>query len=63
MSLKKKRMGKNYKPAKVGDKDRPDPESFKKAQADEYECDGEEEFFQEDLLFLDPSLANVEEIE
>jgi hypothetical protein len=56
-------MGKNYKPAKVGDKDRPDPESFKKAQADEYECDGEEEFFQEDLLFLDPSLANVEEIE
>lgn len=29
---KKKRMGKNYKPAKPGDKDRPDPKSWKKAQ-------------------------------
>ena len=29
---KKERMGKNYKPAKPGDKDRPDPESWKKAQ-------------------------------
>jgi hypothetical protein len=31
---KKERMGKNYKPAKTGDPDRPDPKSFKKAQSD-----------------------------
>ena len=29
---KKQRMGKNYKPAKVGDKDRPTPEALKRAQ-------------------------------
>lgn len=29
---KKERMGKKYKPAKPGDKDRPDPEAWKKAQ-------------------------------
>jgi hypothetical protein len=29
---KKKREGKNYKPAKPGDKDRPDPKAWKKAQ-------------------------------
>lgn len=29
---KKEREGKNYKPAKPGDPDRPDPESYKKAQ-------------------------------
>jgi len=29
---KKKRMGKNYKPAEPGSKDRPDQESWKKAQ-------------------------------
>lgn len=29
---KKERMGKNYKPAKPGDKDRPDPDAWKKAQ-------------------------------
>jgi hypothetical protein len=29
---KKKREGKNYKPAKTGDKDRPDSDSWKKAQ-------------------------------
>lgn len=29
---KKLREGKNYKPAKRGDKDRPDPEAWKKAQ-------------------------------
>ena len=32
---KKEREGKNYKPAKPGDKDRPDPESWKKAQSEE----------------------------
>jgi hypothetical protein len=31
---KKEREGKNYKPAKPGDPDRPDPESYKKAQSD-----------------------------
>jgi hypothetical protein len=30
---KKEREGKNYKPAKPGDPDRPDPDSFKKAQS------------------------------
>jgi hypothetical protein len=29
---KKEREGKKYRPAKQGDKDRPDPESYKKAQ-------------------------------
>ena len=31
---KKEREGKNYKPAKRGDKDRPDPEAYKKAQSE-----------------------------
>ena len=31
---KKEREGKNYRPAKKGDKDRPDPEAWKKAQSD-----------------------------
>jgi hypothetical protein len=30
---KKQREGKNYKPAKPGDPDRPDPEALKKAQS------------------------------
>jgi len=30
---KKEREGKNYKPAKPGDPDRPDPEAIKKAQS------------------------------
>jgi hypothetical protein len=34
---KKKKLGKNYKPAKPGDKDRPDPKSWKKAQSGEGE--------------------------
>ena len=34
---KKEREGKNYRPAKKGDKDRPDPESFKKAQSAKYQ--------------------------
>lgn len=32
---KKEREGKDYKPAKKGDKDRPDDKSFKKAQSEE----------------------------
>ena len=35
---KKEREGKNYKPAKKGDKDRPDPEAWKKAQNEETEA-------------------------
>ena len=31
---KKKRMGKNYKPAKPGDKDRPDKKAWDKAKGD-----------------------------
>lgn len=38
---KKEREGKDYKPAKKGDPDRPDDESFKKAQSDE-EAEGAE---------------------
>lgn len=34
---KKEREGKNYRPAKPGDKDRPDPEAWKKAQSSEGE--------------------------
>lgn len=34
---KKEREGKDYKPVKPGDPDRPDPEAFKKAQAAEYQ--------------------------
>jgi hypothetical protein len=34
---KKERLGKKYKPAKKGDKDRPDPESWKKAQSGDSE--------------------------
>jgi hypothetical protein len=65
---KKKRMGKNYKPAKPGSKDRPSKEAFKKAQAsdylnEEYEWDGETEFDQTELLKIDASLSQAEEIE
>lgn len=34
---KREREGKDYKPAKPGDKDRPDPEAWKKAQSAEYQ--------------------------
>jgi len=64
---KKKRMGKNYRPAKPGSKDRPTQEALKKAQGSDYEnesyeWDGETEFDQ--IVFLeDKSLAQVEEVE
>jgi hypothetical protein len=64
---KKKRMGKNYRPAPKGSKDRPSQEALKKAQAadylnEEYEWDGKTEFDQ--IVFLeDKSLAQVEEVE
>jgi hypothetical protein len=63
---KKKRMGKNYTPAKPGSPDRPTPEALKKAQADDYMnedylWDGETEFDQQELMM--PEMNNVEEIE
>ena len=39
---KKEREGKNYKPAKRGDPDRPDPESWKKAQSEGETTEGAE---------------------
>ena len=65
---KKKRMGKNYKPAKPGSPDRPSQEALKKAQAadylnEEYEWDGETEFDQVELIKIDASLSQAEEIE
>jgi hypothetical protein len=60
---KKKRMGKNYKPAKPGSEDYPDKKAYEKAQADDYEWDGEEEFSQEQLLADNPELATAEIVE
>ena len=64
---KKKRMGKNYRPAPQGSKDRPSQEALKKAQASdylnkEYEWDGETEFDQ-NIFLEDKTLAQVEEME
>jgi hypothetical protein len=58
---KKKRMGKNYRPAKPGSPNRPSKDAFEKAQGEEYEWDGETEFDHAELLKLDPSLAQVPE--
>lgn len=63
---KKKRMGKNYRPAKPGSPDRPSQEALKKAQAadylnEEYEWDGETEFDQNELMTAE--LNNAEEME
>ena len=55
-------MGKNYRPAKPGSPNRPSKEAFEKAQGEEYEWDGQTEFDQAELLKLDPSLAQVEEM-
>ena len=65
---KKKRMGKNYRPAKPGSKDRPTQEALKKAQGSDYEnesyeWDGETEFDQVELLKIEASLSQAEEIE
>jgi len=59
---KKKRMGKNYRPAKPGSPNRPSKEAFEKAQGEEYEWDGETEFDQVELLKVDPSLAQAPEM-
>ena len=65
---KKKRMGKNYRPAKPGSPDRPSQEALKKAQGSDYEnenyeWDGETEFDQNVFLKADQSLVQVDEIE
>ena len=65
---KKKRMGKNYRPAKPGSPDRPSQEALKKAQGsdylnEEYEWDGETEFDQVELLKIDASLSQAQEME
>ena len=65
---KKKRMGKNYRPAKPGSPDRPTQEALKKAQGsdylnEEYEWDGETEFDQVELFKIDAALSQAEEIE
>jgi len=62
---KKKRMGKNYRPAKPGSPDRPSKDAFKKAQADDYtnqdyNWDGETEFDQNQFIQEDPTLNEVE---
>jgi len=62
---KKKRMGKNYRPAKPGSPDRPTQEALKKAQADDYtnqdyNWDGETEFDQNQFIQEDPTLNEVE---
>jgi len=62
---KKKRMGKNYRPAKPGSPDRPSQEALKKAQADDYtnqdyNWDGQTEFDQNQFIQEDPTLNEVE---
>ncbi len=64
---KKKRMGKKYRPAPVGSPDRPSQDALKKAQAadylnEEYEWDGETEFDENELLKIDASLSQAEEM-
>lgn len=50
---KKDRLGKKYKPAKRGDKDRPDPESWKKAQS------GDSEMAIEQIMKMHDQLMEV----
>jgi hypothetical protein len=61
-------MGKNYRPAKPGSKNRPTQEALKKAQGSDYEnenyeWDGETEFDQVELIKIDAGLSQAEEIE
>lgn len=59
---KKDRLGKNYKPAKPGDKDYPKQDALKKAQANEEEWDGFTIWDQAELLKIWPDLAKAEEM-
>lgn len=56
---KKQRLGKNYKPAKPGDKDYPDKEALKKAQAEEVDWDGITFLQEEEILAIYPELAQI----
>jgi len=58
---KKKRMGKNYTPAKPGDEAYPDQNALKKAQAEEW--DGESLSDQEEILRIWPDLSKAQEVE
>lgn len=65
---KKKRMGKNYRPAKPGSPERPSQDALKKAQGSDYdnenyEWDGETEFEQNELLKINPSLSLAQEVD
>jgi hypothetical protein len=59
---KKEKMGKNYKPAQPGDKDYPQKDALKKAQAEEDEWDGETFWDQAELLKIWPDLAKADDI-
>ena len=48
---KKKRMGKNYRPAKPGDKDRPDAKSWKKAQKKKEDSKASDEEFKPHKMY------------
>jgi len=58
---KKEKMGKNYKPAKPGDKDYPKQDALKKAQAEEW--DGITFWDQVELLKICPELSKAEDVE
>lgn len=59
---KKDRLGKNYKPAKPGDKDYPKQGALKKAQANEEEWDGITFWDGSELLKIWPDLSKAEEM-
>jgi len=59
---KKERMGKNYKPAKPGDKDYPKQDALKKAQAEDEEWDGVSLWDQSELLKIWPELSKADDI-
>jgi hypothetical protein len=59
---KKQRLGKNYKPAKPGEKDYPKQDALKKAQANEEEWDGFTLWDQSELLKIWPDLSKAEEM-
>jgi hypothetical protein len=60
---KKEREGKNYKPAKKGDPDRPDPKAWKKAQSSDSEMSTEQLQKMHDQLMSVVSKIKLMEIE
>ena len=59
---KKERLGKNYKPAKPGDKDYPKQDALKKAQGTEEDWDGVTFWDQAELLKIWPELSKADDI-